>query len=72
MRTNLQLIWLTALLVAVASPALALTPVASGVAARPLLVGNEVSTFTAPAVLLFQDGSNVKLATASRAPAKLP
>jgi hypothetical protein len=39
----------------------------AGVALWPLLVGNEVSTFAAAAVLFFPDGSSVKLAPASRA-----
>ncbi len=39
----------------------------SGVTAIPLVVGNEVATSAAPAVLFFTDGSSVKLAAGSRA-----
>jgi hypothetical protein len=39
----------------------------SGITAVPLRVGDEVATSIAPAVLIFADGSSVKLAAGSRA-----
>jgi hypothetical protein len=38
-----------------------------GVTSRPLIVGNEVVTTNAPAILFFRDGSSVKLAPCSDA-----
>jgi hypothetical protein len=39
----------------------------SGITSVPLVVGSEVATSTAPALLFFADGSSVRLAAASRA-----